>query len=532
MHSKEVSGVFLKPNLKRCHSEDLNGTSDIHIYPGETKKPRRSESGLTDVPEDLISLSFDLLNQIRQHENSSETSGYVSSPSYLSPGSSSSCSPVVSPEASEIMTVMTADSSSEYPYLLRSDGEVTQITDTADDGSVSSVDGGPTRGMGVCDSGRLSRASQYNKPLYTAELQVYCRICGDRASGFHYGVHSCEGCKGFFRRTLKKDLVYKPCRDNSQCRIDAGSRNKCQYCRYQKCINAGMSQNAVRFGRMPKVEREKLVADQEELQKSCTQRLLDLRTMAYRIRAAFLDSFSQGQLISNYLSQAGSSNVHVKADPENRFSTNSLDESEFFKHKLFSCFQEVIIPMIEGTVRFTKKIPNFPQLPMAERIAMLKQNCFCVPLTLFCLMYDDNTLYLNGKKSSMSISEKKKCYACHEAQCMFMGIFTIVRRLCAMKLKDVELAVFCAVLLLIESPATYSFKEVEDLQMELLNVLRLELKHNHPKDYYLFPRLLVLIPQLVQVSEEFRKNLMDHVFDHTDDLSETHDLLHEIFDLR
>ena len=37
--------------------------------------------------------------------------------------------------------------------------------------------------------------SQCNKPLYTSELQVFCRICGDRASGFHYGVHSCEGCK-------------------------------------------------------------------------------------------------------------------------------------------------------------------------------------------------------------------------------------------------------------------------------------------------------------------------------------------------
>lgn len=34
-----------------------------------------------------------------------------------------------------------------------------------------------------------------SKQQYTQELDVFCRICGDKASGFHYGVHSCEGCK-------------------------------------------------------------------------------------------------------------------------------------------------------------------------------------------------------------------------------------------------------------------------------------------------------------------------------------------------
>lgn len=71
-----------------------------------------------------------------------------------------------------------------------------------------------------------------------------CSICGDRASGKHYGVHSCEGCKGFFKRTVRKELSYA-CREDKNCIIDKKQRNRCQYCRYQKCLNCGMKREAV-----------------------------------------------------------------------------------------------------------------------------------------------------------------------------------------------------------------------------------------------------------------------------------------------
>lgn len=56
--------------------------------------------------------------------------------------------------------------------------------------------------------------------------------------------NSCEGCKGFFKRTVRKDLSYA-CREDKNCIIDKKQRNRCQYCRYQKCLCCGMKREAV-----------------------------------------------------------------------------------------------------------------------------------------------------------------------------------------------------------------------------------------------------------------------------------------------
>lgn len=89
---------------------------------------------------------------------------------------------------------------------------------------------------------------------------ILCQVCGDKASGFHYGVHSCEGCKGFFRRSIQQKIQYRPCSKNQQCPIMRINRNRCQYCRLKKCVSVGMSRDAIRFGRVPKREKAKILA--------------------------------------------------------------------------------------------------------------------------------------------------------------------------------------------------------------------------------------------------------------------------------
>lgn len=66
-----------------------------------------------------------------------------------------------------------------------------------------------------------------------------CSVCGDKASGFHYNVLSCEGCKGFFRRSVIKSAQYS-CKNSGRCEMDMYMRRKCQQCRLRKCREAGM----------------------------------------------------------------------------------------------------------------------------------------------------------------------------------------------------------------------------------------------------------------------------------------------------
>uniref|UniRef100_A0AC35TV04 Nuclear receptor domain-containing protein n=1 Tax=Rhabditophanes sp. KR3021 TaxID=114890 RepID=A0AC35TV04_9BILA len=71
-----------------------------------------------------------------------------------------------------------------------------------------------------------------------------CRVCGDRSSGYHYRVLTCEGCKGFFRRTVKNNLSYT-CHKGNGCVINRVTRTKCQSCRMEKCLAQGMDRSCL-----------------------------------------------------------------------------------------------------------------------------------------------------------------------------------------------------------------------------------------------------------------------------------------------
>ncbi|MGH0150111.1 UNVERIFIED_CONTAM: hypothetical protein FKN15_016468, partial [Acipenser sinensis] len=90
-----------------------------------------------------------------------------------------------------------------------------------------------------------------------AQPVEYCVVCGDKASGRHYGAVSCEGCKGFFKRSVRKNLTYS-CRSNQDCLVNKHHRNRCQFCRLKKCLDMGMKMESVQSERKPiEIPREK-----------------------------------------------------------------------------------------------------------------------------------------------------------------------------------------------------------------------------------------------------------------------------------
>ncbi|XP_043955633.1 nuclear receptor subfamily 1 group D member 1 isoform X3 [Gambusia affinis] len=147
-----------------------------------------------------------------------------------------------------------ASSSSSLPSFLSSDG------------SSSSAGGSPRGRDDAADASGPHRASPSKSVASLTKLNgmvLLCKVCRDVASGFHYGVHACEGCKGFFRRSIQQNIQYKKCVKSESCSIMRTNRNRCQQCRFKKCLSVGMSRDAVRFGRIPKREKQRMLAEMQ-----------------------------------------------------------------------------------------------------------------------------------------------------------------------------------------------------------------------------------------------------------------------------
>ena len=132
-------------------------------------------------------------------------------------------------------------------------GQITSMFNTDGNSNVQSFAGGGGGGAGggnPCGVMTEYGVDQSNQPDTKDGLEELCPVCGDKVSGYHYGLLTCESCKGFFKRTVQNKKVYT-CVAERSCVIDKTQRKRCPYCRFQKCMDVGMKLEGKPAARCP-----------------------------------------------------------------------------------------------------------------------------------------------------------------------------------------------------------------------------------------------------------------------------------------
>uniref|UniRef100_A0A1A8BTZ5 Peroxisome proliferator-activated receptor alpha a n=1 Tax=Nothobranchius kadleci TaxID=1051664 RepID=A0A1A8BTZ5_NOTKA len=387
-------------------------------------------------------------------------------------------------------------------------------------------------------------------------LNLECRVCSDKASGFHYGVHACEGCKGFFRRTIRLKLEYDKCERN--CKILKKNRNKCQFCRFQKCLSVGMSHNAIRFGRMPHAEKLKLKEESKVVEKGVDSPVEpDHKVLVKQIHEAYVKNFHMSKAQARLILTGKTSNpqpfvihdmetfqlaertlaVHmVKGeclDPERDLQAglviSPLVCEELQQRKaearLFHCCQSTSVETVTELTEFAKAVPGFQSLDLNDQVTLLKYAVYEVLFTLLAsCMNKDGLLVARG--GGFITREFLKSLR-RPLSDMMEPKFQFATRFNSLDLDDSDLAIFVAAIICCgDRPGLVDVPKVEKLQENIVQALRCHLLANHPDDTFLFPRLLQKLADLRELVTEHAQLVQE--IKTTEDTS-LHPLLQEIY---
>ncbi|KAM8735080.1 retinoic acid receptor beta-like isoform 4-T4 [Acanthopagrus schlegelii] len=303
-----------------------------------------------------------------------------------------------------------------------------------------------------------------------------CFVCQDKSSGYHYGVSACEGCKGFFRRSVQKNMVYT-CHRDRNCIINKITRNRCQYCRLQRCFAVGMSKESVRNDRTRRKGKKEAV---KMTIMETYELTAELGLVVEKICRAHRETFPA-------LCQLG------------KYTTNSSSDHRIqLDLGLWDKFSELATKCIIKVVEFAKRVPGFTGLTIADQITLLKTACLDILILRICTRYtpDQDTMTFSDGLTLTRTQIHNAGFGPLTDQ-----VFTFAGQLLPLQMDDTESGLLSAICLVsgdrqdLEEPS-----KVEVLQEPLLEALKIYSRKRRPSMPLMFPKALMKITDLRSIS--------------------------------
>lgn len=322
--------------------------------------------------------------------------------------------------------------------------------------------------MSIGSPGSTGSPQNPHMPHTTLSTKHLCAICGDRASGKHYGVYSCEGCKGFFKRTVRKDLTYA-CRDDRNCMIDKRQRNRCQYCRYMKCLSMGMKREAV----------------QEERQRNKEKGEGEVESTSPANSDMPVEKILEAEL-------AVEPQTDTYIDAQKDAVTNICQAAD---KQLFTL------------VEWAKRIPHFTELPIDDQVILLRAGWNELLIAAFShrsISVKDGILLATGLHVHRS--------SAHQAGVgtIFDRVLTeLVSKMREMKMDKTELGCLRAIVLFNpDAKGLTTVQEVEQLREKVYATLEEYCKSRYADEPGRFAKLLLRLPALRSIGLK----CLEHLF--------------------
>ncbi|XP_035663945.1 oxysterols receptor LXR-alpha-like isoform X6 [Branchiostoma floridae] len=322
-----------------------------------------------------------------------------------------------------------------------------------------------------------------------------CRVCGDRASGYHYNVLSCEGCKGFFRRSITKNAVYK-CKYGGKCEMDMYMRRKCQECRLRKCREVGMLE-------------ECLLSEDQIKAKRLRRQSTDPASPAAAATPTLPAKMSPEQTeIVEQLLKAQREVLHPSKEDVEKVTPwpNDSDQSKEAAEARFSHFTDLTILGVQAIVEFSKRIPGFLRLTREDQIVLLKSSAIEILVLDVARRYDekmDMLYFWNGLPYSRHNFK-------HAGLTELVNpMYDFSKRIRNVHIDDTAYAILASIIVLSPDRADVSdHHTVEKMQEVFLETLQAYIKTTMPSDRLLLPRILMKLTDLRAINNTHCEQLL------------------------